>query len=373
MKILLLGEIYSNNLGDGVICETVKKIIEEYMPKAEIKMVDLSCRKEFTTKQISKTNKNSEENLLRKLLHKSLYLTYKVQILKKNKMIKEACKEQYDLAVFAGGNLFMDYFVMYIVTFIKYLSRKNIPIIFNACGAGNIKDKFLLRKLKKALKYKNIVSISSRDNVNKINEVYLEKEFAQKTYDPALSNKKAYNIISCGTENIIGLGIMKVPFMEEMEITDFWIKIINQLDNAGLKWQIFCNGEESDHELAKKIIEKTKKDPNKYWANRPSRPKELVETICKYQKIISFRLHSHIIAYSLQIPSIAFEWDSKVKSFFEDIGHADNCIKIDSNIDIVEILKKASYNNNDKENLEKKQILLEENLKSNINIVTKGV
>ena len=37
MKILLVGEIYSENLGDAVICETVKRLIQQ---KVEAEIVD---------------------------------------------------------------------------------------------------------------------------------------------------------------------------------------------------------------------------------------------------------------------------------------------------------------------------------------------
>lgn len=51
----------------------------------------------------------------------------------------------------------------------------------------------------------------------------------------------------------------------------------------------------------------------------------LVKTISRFQSIISFRLHSHIIAASLGIPSVAVVWDDKVRGFFGKIGHPERC------------------------------------------------
>lgn len=47
MKILLIGEVYSPNLGDGVICETVAALIKQKYPNCEIVMADLSGRSEY--------------------------------------------------------------------------------------------------------------------------------------------------------------------------------------------------------------------------------------------------------------------------------------------------------------------------------------
>ena len=44
MKILLIGERYSSNLGDSVICESVKYIVEKCNENIEINFADLSCR-----------------------------------------------------------------------------------------------------------------------------------------------------------------------------------------------------------------------------------------------------------------------------------------------------------------------------------------
>ena len=80
-------------------------------------------------------------------------------------------------------------------------------------------------------------------------------------------------------------------------------------------------------------------------ATRPQIPKELVKIISQYNSIISFRLHSHIIAYSLEIPSIAIAWDNKVNFFFKDIGYSERCKRIDSDpeeivLNLLESMKK---------------------------------
>ena len=47
MRILVIGERYSANLGDPIICETVKYQILENFPDAEIVFADISGRSEI--------------------------------------------------------------------------------------------------------------------------------------------------------------------------------------------------------------------------------------------------------------------------------------------------------------------------------------
>ncbi|HFI0063786.1 TPA: hypothetical protein ACGORR_002024, partial [Streptococcus suis] len=67
---------------------------------------------------------------------------------------------------------------------------------------------------------------------------------------------------------------------------------------------------------------------------------ELVQTISKFNRIISFRLHSHIISRALSIPSIALIWDNKVEEFFDFIGMKGNCFNFELDESIDEITHK---------------------------------
>ena len=60
----------------------------------------------------------------------------------------------------------------------------------------------------------------------------------------------------------------------------------------------------------------------------PECPKELVNLIGQFKSIVSFRLHSHIIAAALDVPSIALVWDQKLRFYFEKIGHGERCMTI---------------------------------------------
>ena len=64
-----------------------------------------------------------------------------------------------------------------------------------------------------------------------------------------------------------------------------------------------------------------------------------------FQSIISFRLHSHIIAASLDIPSVGVVWDDKLRFFFQKTGHEERCCTVSDKPETV--LKKLQIAENE--------------------------
>lgn len=126
LKILIIGDLYSANLGDGIICENVKEIIkkENSEQKLQIKLVDIYCKNGYIKDDKSQANvkRNNISDFIRSIIYKSEFITYKIQDIKTKKRIKKICEEHYDLAIFAGGHLFIPYFTFQIYNFVKYLS-----------------------------------------------------------------------------------------------------------------------------------------------------------------------------------------------------------------------------------------------------------
>ena len=368
MNVLIIGEWYSSNLGDGIICENVKKLIEEKYKENDlvIDKADISCRDGFLNETIVLKGKKTKLNF-KKILYKSEYLTYKLQDLKRKSKIKKVCKKKYYIAIFAGGHLIMPYFIFQICDYIKYLSKYNTKIIINACGVGKVRSKILKHKIRQALKNPNIVAISSRDDIEKIKKEYINEErrgMVRKTYDPAIYTDETYRISRKENSQVIGLGIMKLLNISDERVINFWKKVIKQLESHGQKWQFFCNGSLEDYRLACRCLKEIvndKYDKKVYIAPKPNRPEELVKIISNYKALISFRLHSHIVAYSLEIPTVAIIWNDKVKVFFEDLCLQDRCFKIDDETEkIVEkLLEIKDIDYNEKLKRKQKDIIIE--------------
>lgn len=265
----------------------------------------------------------------------------------------------------------MDYFVFPIYYYVKYLAKRNIPIIFNACGSGPIHDKKLIRMMKKALGNEKIKSISTRDDLQKLQTLYFDTNGGQiqRTFDPALCTEEVYDITEMQTDKI-GLGVIYCKNITEEENLSIWRNIIRELEKRKLKWEIFCNGSPGDFAFGNRLLTHlgySEKERTNYIVQRPKRPQELVATISRYKKIIAFRLHSHIIAYSLNIPSIALIWDEKLKFFFKKINHEERCLNaFSSSKQVVELLAEIEYEKEDLELKERQKKYLKELLYTNI-------
>lgn len=321
MKVLLIGERYSDNLGDGVLFETFSYICKEIYKNWIIKELDISGRIDYDNNEIWKNK--LYKKLIIKLLPNFLVRTLSKysRIRKLNKNITKINLKEINLVIFVGGALFQDYFALPIFFVIKKLSKNSIPIIFNCCGLGKKPQKIDFVLLKRAINNKYVLSISIRDNYNYFITKYLTKKnfFIEKTLDPAFELTDCFIAKKHDTQKI-GIGIMQIDVIKKnidnfnedkyLNIIRF---IITELERQNLEWEFFTNGSQYDNNYAELLCYKLKIG-NKL-SIRPTRPMELVNTINKYTKVISFRMHSHIISAALYIPTIGFIWDEKVREF----------------------------------------------------------
>lgn len=347
-KILVVGEYYSENLGDGIICENVKYILSSAFPDAEIKISDIMGRTKFEDNyhQISSTTVNSQSKreqiksyLSSKegkgfgyLYERLIYRKWKKERAEGLTNIRNVLHEQFDLVVFAGGQLLYEPFVIPIEEHLKILNETETPIIFNGCGIGAFSNNYILNRFNRILNNSNIKSITVRDYVNEVNKKILANNpiKAIKTSDSALWTKDTYSITESQTRRTVGLGIIhrnNPEFMRKQR--NLYKEIILLLESQGQEWELFCNGEIVDQEFAYELVQELNLPKSKV-ADRTKRPHELVELIASYDSIISFRLHSHIVASSLRVPSIGMTWDKKVNFFFESFNSGNRCFNVDS-------------------------------------------
>ena len=255
-KILLIGEFYSDNLGDGVLCEVVNKLIIDNI-HADVTKLDLSARNNYGEYFVY----SNKEKFLLKIIKRiqklfNIYPAGKINMLFKKRYIEKFFQYNYDIVIFAGGQLFMDWFVIPINMIVTYCNKKHLPIIFHACGAKQIDNKYLINKLQKTLTSRYIKSISIRDDINLVNEVYLKNAniMATETFDTALLSKQIFSNIRKEPSNFVGLGIMSVPSIDDKQIIFFWLNIIKILEEKRIVYKLFCNGSDGDYNLLKKIL-----------------------------------------------------------------------------------------------------------------------
>ncbi|MGI6537819.1 MAG: polysaccharide pyruvyl transferase family protein [Caldicoprobacterales bacterium] len=355
MNVLVIGERFSSNLGDPIICESVEFLIHKHFPNAKITFADISGRDSFiepknTDTQIIQGRLSSIKKKISLTFTKMGVDTEYIKFRKAHKRIEnfiyEACNQDFDLAIFAGGQLFKDTFVLPINDFVSHLSSRNIPIIFNACGVGEIASIKMRSILANALCDPSVKVITSRDDIQTINKEFLlnTSRKAVRTHDPALWAGQVYGVQKRQSDTV-GLGIMFAHNMNYNDMITFWTNIVKELNLRNIKWKFFCNGSIKDHIFAADILKKmgcSDSEKEKLLLPRPVRPVDLVKMIASFNSIISFRLHSHIIAYALDIPGIAIVWDEKLKHFYRSIHLESRCKNLNTNIkNIIMEMKKA--------------------------------
>jgi polysaccharide pyruvyl transferase WcaK-like protein len=372
MNVLVVGEYFSTNLGDGVICETVQKLIEKYFKKEfsinQIDILDISGEKEFSFVNTIELGKTSFKSKLLKILPSE---TQKKIIL--NHRDANICYtitfDEYDLVIFAGGQLLMEHFTLQINRILEICKDKEIPVIYNSLGFREPNSAFIEKQIVKNLTHESVKRITVRDHEHAV-KTRTNKEVSY-VPDNALLSGKVFDIVSSDSE-CIGLGIMYFKEKEAL-LDEFWKNIIEILEQKRIKWKFFVNGSNYDYQYAKKLAAKFGFLPSQS-IERPESPKELISVIAQFGKIISFRLHSHIIAYSLQIPSIALTWDKKLEYFFDSIDHSEALFDFENTPveTILEALDNAVYGASDLEKLEEAQEKILCNMKENLLICKVG-
>lgn len=333
MKIAVIGVYYSENLGDGVICDCVAYWLKQAFPEADIHIIDIEGKTDFLLQQ-SVTIKllqyrhyklKWDEFLTKTGIKDRIYYWNKLDVDTRRDFYEKIGKGNFDAAVFAGGQLFMDWLSLDICEFLKQFEKRNVPVYFNACGVGFAISENIRRQLNKYLIKNNVRLISSRDDAEMVEARYLcKKRKTYRTFDPALWCKEVYGEIK-KSRDLLGLGIMYSNHTSFKKLTRFWISLIKELEKRHIKWKMFCNGSAEDYSYGWYVLKKAGLKGEQYILPYPKRPKELVKQITSFSKIISFRLHSHIIAAAYDIPAVAIVWDDKLRFFYRKIHHEERC------------------------------------------------
>lgn len=325
-NILLVGEWQSMNLGDKILCNCCYKYLNSNVQDCNFIKFDLS-------------HSNRGEKLLNKIytLTESAYgYIYRIcdrnsstRILALSKMRSKIFTARdlkrlptIDCIIFCGGQIFLHYFTYGVYEIVKYAERNNIPLIWNACGGSDWEGR-CAKILTRCINSSVVKSLTVRDNIKFFKRI---NSNAKLVPDTALLASDFYKVESKETVDV-GLGVMGYDTIKytlhgrvsKMEVIAFWRNLVSNIEKAGLRWKFFTNGSPEDYNFAQEVLsELSSANTNicEHICPRPETESQLVELIAQFKRIISFRLHSHIIAYSLAIPSYGLAWDKKVVDFF---------------------------------------------------------
>lgn len=286
------------------------------------------------------TNKNFGDSVIadntRFLLKKSFPLWRKkaYDILDYSIGLEDVGQVKYvDAVVFAGGGLVkfrQEQLYRQVADLVTEAQRYHVPVFFNSVGVEGYDalDERCIQ-LKDAINQSCVKGISVRDDLQMLLENYItNKEIRIKeVYDPAIWSEKTYRGIKCDKVcKVVGLGVARETLFEDYGINKvdrdfllrFWKELVEQLEKRNIQWMIFTNGLDADERFADEVLA--------YIGHGQKLPKpidqmQLIRNIKMFQGMIACRMHSNIIAYALEIPSVGLVWNNKMTFWGEKIGY----------------------------------------------------
>lgn len=332
MKILVLGWYYSPNLGDAVLNECTASLLRLHFPQAQIVIRDLIGRQSFPIAAgtgIQRFHSRCGQVLYKTLTRLGCWNQY---LVRHRADLDRIAAEDCNMVVFAGGQLFMDSLAIYIYDLTERFAARDIPVFFNACGMGPSRGSTVRKRLAQALQRPNVKYCSCRDNVALLNRC-CGREVAVFAGDPALWADKVFDISKDPQAKTVGLGILLPNSLPPKRVLAFWRRLIRTMERRRIPWKLFTNGAPTDMAFARQLLGSMPElngSEAAYLCPAPKTPEELVQLIAGFGSLIAFRLHSHIIAAALDIPSVALLWDDKLLFFFDKLGRPERCLTIDA-------------------------------------------
>jgi len=377
MKIAVFGQIKSDNLGDKIISDSLSWIVSDVLKekkiteKIEFIETDIYARNDilidYKTKSDEKKLNYYNYDIDLKLADKLYRHFGKISKKFNNMTIKNICyrfrhiiwnnarnyKKRHldyletklkdvDLIIVAGGGL-LEYSSneyqdnLNLIT--EYGQKYNIPVIFNAIGrAGEFNpNDYRCSVLKNTFQRDCVKYVSARDSRENVQECVGDRFNVKLLADAAFCSEDAYDIHwSAQNSKKIGIGIIRGTALQSYNVsftTDDWVNlfadIAAELKKRGYDFQFFTNGLRSDYKIGLKLIEKLGLDKS-YLVDRPVEAKVLYKTISRYRGLITCRMHSSIVAFSMGIPSVILSWNKKVNKYMEICGYPDRAINIEN-------------------------------------------
>ncbi|WP_181272994.1 polysaccharide pyruvyl transferase family protein [Brevibacterium oceani] len=375
LRILLLTNRDSDNVGDQIIEATVISIIKGVMKNLGFAADDFTISSRAAGIISKKYMKTEDPELL--------------------KVARKAISES-DLIIFGGAPLFnyayQNFYRRTIVT-LELAQEYGVPVLFSSIGverfdAENPKS----QALKSALQLPIVKQITTRDDIDSVRRyvegtdiptahvadpavladiVYRENTDQKATPAPArstrvrikrkirrvvnrlLADEKHKQTAASGARatsssvspsqsaagiskqgvaagskrKCIGLVVTRAGIFADNGIKftgkdqrEFWLNTISKLTERGYDYRVFTTGHFTDEVFLDNLVKNGGLQGNKAAVNVNS-PEELIEELRRCDGVIAYRLHASITSFAMGIPSIGLSWNFKVPYFYESVGY----------------------------------------------------
>ncbi len=341
-RIVICGERYSTNLGDGVISDCLQYMIRKLDPEIPLYLIDLSGRSAFNHEQSTKKGLNWDFLQTRSRTWRRFRKLVGWHLFRRGPVTARWQKalQPPGLLIVGGGQLLLDTdlnFPIRIKEVVSMARRAGMQVAFAACGVSPHWSKFAHRFFLGAVCNTDVKFVSVRDNTALQN---LLTHFGKSlpvdpvvTVDPAVWAAETYGVSKNLSSPYIGLGIAapknlcrqaERPYnFRDETLSCFWVELAKLLAENKMSPALFTNGAPEDVEFLKHIAARLELDGKEMKAvilPQSTNPRMLVSQITQMKALVAHRLHANIIAFALGVPTVGLIWDNKVRQFGLEIG-----------------------------------------------------
>lgn len=249
-----------------------------------------------------------------------------------------------DLIVIPGGAMFgINYLNVaeHIEHILDLADEKDIPVIFSSLGFNHMADSSENdERLHRILSRSCIKAVSVRDS-----DDIFRRYAGQQTYeiipvcDPAVWTEAVYahDIAAAYAEKrdrkapVVGINIVRGGLFKDNGVDwtltkeEKYLKALSEiLDEKGIDYRYFTNGQTWDANTMKHFADKYKIDNDKLIFSDTSR--EVVQAVAGFDAVIAIRMHASIISYGLGVPSINYVWNPKIPELYRKIGYPERAV-----------------------------------------------
>lgn len=340
MKIFILNEHDSNNIGDQAIAEGMASLAREN--NLDARFIGLESGKQKRPQSTPKKAVRKSPPYFLRVLRK-LYLP--IWAIKKFKHAERLSKSlsPHDIVIIGGGGVLMNnnyHFPISLASWAFHLTRKSVPFhVIGVSSSGNL-SYFAKRMITYCLR--RAKTLYARDVITQSEIIQYTRRVVEICPDMAFGLPPP-RIANATREIAINVTSKNHNFSNE-SFKEYISNIIKLIHNQepGTKIGIFTTGEPSDQAQANEIYAAVKNTENidVHLEDRPNSTSEIIEIISKYKLIICSRLHSAILSLICERPTKIVAYDKKALGLFKTLNLNENIIKIPDIPTAGQLLKK---------------------------------
>lgn len=264
-----------------------------------------------------------------------------------NMHIKEIDEEKItsaDLILFSGGAMFGfnnlgSFDAIDAITALA--EEKNIPVVFSSLGINNMHatDESGAR-LNEILRRTCVRAMSVRETVDAFTPFTEGCGFeVVSVCDPAVWTKHVYRkeileAKKAKKRRTVGLNVVRGGLFKangkKWTLDDeaaYFDGLVKLFDEKGIDYRFFTNGSVLDNNSMAYIARQIGVSDEKLIS--PDSTREVVCAIAGFDAVLAIRMHSAIISYALDIPSIDMVWNEKIPYFYQNIGYPERALNME--------------------------------------------